>query len=298
MKPYRLNLTKLVVLTVLFLSACGGGGEKKEESASSEFDAAKKQLAEDVEKVLVDLPPPSEVPYLIMATGAEFDESLSNPIDRVSAYQNDKTKAALNLGVYAADIAYLSSYDKSEDALQYMNDSKALASVIGVDDAIDLGMIARFESNMTNKDSLAAITNDIMKTSGQRLSELDEMESAALLLVGSWIEGLYLSTSIVNNYPEDLPEEARTLVLEPIIKIIIDQKKSLEDLLLVIGDVPQTDGVTALKGELLTVQAIYDGPFAEVEKEITENTGSLVITPETINPLHKEISRIRNSIVQ
>ena len=67
-----------------------------------------------------------------------------------------------------------------------------------------------------------------MQKSGERLSELDELNSAALLLAGSWIEGVHISTTIVNTYPDDLPEESRTLILEPLVKIVMDQKVSLE----------------------------------------------------------------------
>jgi len=300
MKPNQFNPFYLLLLIALFVSSCGGGSEKKSDDSNvdSEFDAAKKQLTSDVQKVIADLPPPSEVPYLLMSIGAEFDTSLINSIDKVSEYEKNKVKAALNLGIYGVDIAYLSSYEKSELALEFMNESQKLADPIGVADAIDLGMVARFEKNMENKDSLASITNDIMKSTGDRLGELQELESAALLLAGSWIEGVYISASIVKNYPDDLPEESRTIILEPIIKVIVDQKPSLDDILKVLSDVPQSESITTLKDDLTKVKEIYDGQFEEVEKEIAENTGDYVLAPETLDNLTEEITKIRTFIVQ
>ncbi|SNS47304.1 hypothetical protein SAMN05421640_0293 [Ekhidna lutea] len=300
MKFNQLKLSSMALAIAVLVSSCGGGSSKEESSsdASSEFDAAKEQVAADVAKVLKDLPPPSEVPYLLMNAGAEFDQSIINAIDKVESYQNDEAKAALNLGVYATDIGYLSSYEKSELALEYMGQCQKLAAPVGVAEAIDYGMISRFESNMENKDSLATVINEVMQKSGERLSELDELNSAALLLAGSWIEGVYISTTIVNNYPDDLPEESRTLILEPLVKIVIDQKVSLNDLMDVMNDVPESEEVNKMKAELEKVKAIYDGELAEVEKQIAENTGGFVLKPSTLDNLAAEVGRIRASIVE
>ncbi|WP_370088474.1 hypothetical protein [Ekhidna sp.] len=298
MKFNQLKLASLALSAAVLVSSCGGGSQEKSSDAGSEFDAAKEQVAADVSKVLKDLPPPSEVPYLLMNAGAEFDETIINSLDNMESYQNDETKAALNLGVYATDIGYLASYEKSELALDYMGECQKLAAPVGVAEAIDYGMIARFESNMENKDSLTAVINDVMQKSGERLSELDELNSAALLLAGSWIEGVYISTTIVNTYPDDLPEESRTLILEPLVKIVMDQKLSLEDLLQVMKDVPESEAVNSMMAELKKVKAIYDGELAEVEKQIAENTGGFVLKPSTLDNLAAEVGRIRASIVE
>ncbi|WP_420317184.1 hypothetical protein [Ekhidna sp.] len=300
MKFNQLKLASLLLSAAVLISSCGGGGQEKssDSDASSEFDAAKEQVAADVSKVLEDLPPPSEVPYMLMSAGADFNPDLINSLDKIQSYQSSDSKAALNLGVYATDIGYLASYEKAELALDYMGECQKLAAPVGVAEAIDYGMIARFESNMENKDSLAAVVNDVMKKSGARLSELDELNSAALLLAGSWIEGVYISSTIVNTYPDDLPEESRTLILEPLVKIVMDQKTSLTDLLKVMNDVPGTKDVTDMIAELEKVKAIYDGELAEVEKQIAENTGDFVLKPSTLNNLTAEVARIRGSIVE
>ena len=285
----------------MFASCSGGSNqEKAEEEASTEFDAAKEQVAEDVKKVLEDLPPPSEVPYLLMQAGADFNEGVINEItdEKIRQYQRTDASAALNLGIYVTDIGYLTSYDMSERALEYMSECQKLAAPVGVADAIDYGMIARFESNLENKDSLAAIINEVMGKSGERLGMLDELNSAALLLSGSWVEGIYISTQIVDQYPDDLPEESRTLILEPLVKIVMDQKSSLANLMNVLNNVDGNDDITAMITELEKVKGIYDGELSEVETQIAENTGDFVLLPSTLENLAKEVSRIRASIIE
>ncbi len=295
----RLNLLKsgALALVAAFLTACGGGGEKAESDAASEFDAAKAQVAADVKKVIEDLPPPSEVPYLLIAAGAEYNADLINSTANIESYQTDADKAALNLGVYAADIAYLSSYEKSEEALNYMGECQKLAGPVGIADAIDYGMVARFETNMENKDSLTSIINEVMEKSGTRLSELDQLNSAALMLAGSWIEGMYISTNIVNSYEvEGLSEEDVNLILEPLVQVVLQQKQSLTDLIAVMNDVPETAAVNATKADLEKIKAIYDGELAEVEKNISENTGGFTLSTSVLENITSEVSRIRASI--
>lgn len=296
----RLKLSALTLAGAVFIFSCGGGNQENSSDASAEFESAKEQVAIDVAKVLEDLPPPAEVPLMLMQTGADFNPEAVNSIttEQINAYQQSESKAALNLGIYATDIGYLTSYDKSELALEYMGQCQKLAAPVGVGDAIDYGMVARFEANMENKDSLAVVVNEVMRKSGERLAELDELNSAALLLAGSWIEGIHISTFIVDTYPDDLPDEARTLILEPLVKVVMDQKTSLNDLLKVLNDVPESDDVNAIIGELQKVKAIYDGELAEVEKQIAENTGDYVLLPSALNNLAKEVNRIRTSIVQ
>ena len=169
MKFNQLKLVSLALSAAVLVSSCGGGTQEKSSEASSEFDAAKEQVAADVTKVLKDLPPPSEVPYLLMSAGAEFDQSIINSLEKLDSYQMNDSKAALNLGVYATDIGYLTSYEKSELALDYMGECQKLAAPVGVSDAIDYGMIARFEANMENKDSLANIINEVMQKVGRKV---------------------------------------------------------------------------------------------------------------------------------
>lgn len=300
MKFNRLNFTLLAVIGIFVMASCGGGKQDKESDASSEFDSAKEQVAASVKKVLDDLPPPSEVPYLLAQAGADFNSEVINSItpEKMEAYQQSDAKAALNLGVYATDIGYLTSYEQSETALDYMGECQKLAAPVGVADAIDYGMISRFESNMEAKDSLTAIINEVMEKSGDRLSQLDELNSAALLLAGSWVEGIYISTQIVDQYPDDLPEEVRNILLTDLVKIIMDQKESLVDLLGVMNDVSGSDEISSMITDLEGVKAIYDGELAEVETKIAENTGDFVLLPSTLDNLAAEVASVRASIIE
>ncbi len=295
----KLNVYAFVLLGSILFTSCGGGSEKKSEAseASSDFEEAKSQVISDIDQVIMDLPPPSEVPYLLMATGSEYDAEIVNGLEKLDSYTSPTSKAALNLGIYTTDVGYLSSYEKAQEALDYVGACQKLAESIGIASAMDLELIGRFERNLNNKDSLKILVDQVVERSSERLSALDRMYVAGLILGGTYIEGLYISTRLIQNYPEDLPAETSTLILEPLIKIVIDQGKSLEDMIKVMNDLEENEAIATLKTDLESIKTIYDGELAEVSEKISNNTGDYVLQRTVLNSLTSEVSRIRGSMV-
>ncbi len=301
MKFSYLKASSFLLVIGLILSSCGGGGSQSGEEASdasADFDEASEQIISEIDQVINDLPPPSEVPYLLMATGSDYDPSLINSLDNVDSYSNPASKAALNLGVYVTDIGYLSSYEKAQEALNYISACQKLAETLGVASAMDLELMGRFERNLSNKDSLKVVVDDILSRTGDQLGQLDQMHIAGLVLTGTYIEGLYISTTLIDTYPDDLGEDMKNLILEPLIKIVIDQAPALDDLITVMTDLSDNQDVAALLDDLNSLKEIYDNELAAVSQQISENTGDLVITADVLDNLTVEATRIRTSFVE
>lgn len=293
MKSFQLKaLSILSVLAILFTS-CGGGGQKEaaKSTEGDEFDAAKSQTISNINQVIKDLPPPSEVPYLLMATGTDFDPSLVNSLDKLDSYSTPISTAAVNLGVYITDIGYLTSYEKAEQTINYVSACQKLSEDIGVASAMDMRLIGRFEKNLNNKDSLKVLVDEVINRTGERLNAIDRMNVAGLVLAGSYIEGIYVSTKLVANFDEDLP----ALLLEPLIKIIIDQRPAVDDLLVVMNDLGDDEAIAKMTADLNKIKTIYDTDLAEVTKAISENTGDLMLTKDMLNSLTAAITEIRNT---
>ncbi|MBV6647337.1 MAG: hypothetical protein KI790_17900 [Cyclobacteriaceae bacterium] len=298
MKFYRhkFNLSLALALLVVVLSSCGGGESKKSE-ASAEFNEASSQVVSDINKVIKDLPPPSEVPYLLMATGSDYNPTLVNPLASVDEYVNASVKSALNLGIYTTDIGYLTSYEKAQESLEYISACQKLAEAIGVASALDLELIGRFERNLSNRDSLKNIVDEVMANTGEHLEGLDRMHMAGLVLSGSFLEGLYISTAVIDTYPDDLPEETKNLILEPLIKIVIDQEEALDDLIQVMNDLGNDEAVAETAKNLAALKKIYVDELEPVKTEISNNTGGLVLKSSVLKTLTEEVARIRGTIV-
>ena len=298
MKFKRLIYFAISPLIAIALASCGSSSSDKDKN-SAEFDDAEENLKQQLEELIYNIPSPSEIPYLLQATGAEFNESLINPRTKVDQYASRTDKAALNLGVYAADIGYLSSYDKTQQAIDYLNSTKTLADNLGVIGSFDVEVLQKFEANISNKDSLTRLLDRTIKKTQTYLADDNRNKLSALVVTGSFIEGLYISTGLVKSYPKDLlPSDARNLVLTPIIRVILDQKKSVSDMvkMLTSTSVEQTDPVTTIASDLKALESAYAS--LNIEEQIRNNKANLVLSDANLIEITNIVEKIRNNITQ
>ena len=90
----------------------------------------------------------------------------------------------------------------------------------------------RFEKNLSNPDSLIQIRIQFNIKVITYLDENEHRDFGVLMLVGAFIEALYITTQIIDTYPKNLlPNKIRWQVLSPLVSILLDQKGSLMDLI-------------------------------------------------------------------
>lgn len=289
-------LTAIMMLTLSMFIACGKQ-EKQQENEAAEFDEAKEALKQNIEGVIHNIPSPAELPYLLEATGADFNEALINSKDNADKYMTTFDKAAMNLGVYAADIGYLSAYNQTQQALDYLAVAKQLSEHLGVVDAVDQVVMERFEKNIDQKDSLYNIINEAIENVDQYLKNEARNRVAALVTTGSFIEGLYIATELVRTYPKDLlPEDARNLVLMPIIRLILKQENSVGELIKLIDSLPEDDLTKKIKADLQELKSRYEA--LNIEEQIKNNQANLVLNDETLTTITEIVHDMRADIVQ
>ena len=222
--PIYFCLSAFVAFTA---ASCGSSSSDKDKNAK-EFSEADQNLKQQIEEVVYNIPSPSEIPYLLQATGAEFNQSLLSDRSKVDQYAARTDKAALNLGVYAADIGYLSSYDKSQEAIDYLGACKTLADNLNIIGSFDVEVLKKFESNISNKDSLTHLLDQTIQKTEGFLKDDNRNKLSSLIVTGSFIEGLYISTGVIKSYPKNiLPDDKRNLVLTPLMRVVLEQKKSV-----------------------------------------------------------------------
>jgi hypothetical protein len=289
-----LRLFLLLAVSALCLSGCGPSENKDN---SSDFDKAQESLKEEIKKVVYNIPSPAEIPYLLQATGADFNQSLINDKNKVDSYTSRVDKAALNLGVYAADIGYLSSYEKTQDAIGYIESAKKLADNLNVVGTFDTDLLKQFETNVSNKDSLASLLNRAVQKTDNYLQDDNRTKLAALVLTGSFIEGLFISTELVQSYPTNiLPNDARNTILTPLIQVIVNQRKSVDELVKMLGNVGDDAEVAALKTEMEKLQTSYAA--LNIDEQIKNNKGGLTLSDKNLQEITSLVEKIRTSITQ
>lgn len=293
----RINQTARLALFLFasgLVTSCGSSGSDKDQNAK-DFAAAEDSLNSHIEEVAANMPSPTEIPYLLQATGAEFNGDLLNPRTKVDSYASQTDKAALNLGVYAADIGYLTYYDKTQEAIDYLNSCKSLADNLNVLGSFDVAMLKRFEDNIANKDSLARLLDGAVNNTEHYLRNEQRSKLAAMTITGSFVEGLYISTGLVDSYPKDiLPDDARNLILTPLIRVILEQKKSVENLQSMLQTVDQA----GIVGEIMTDLTDLKNTYAElnIDEQIKNNRADLVLSDKNLVKVSTIVKKMRTAI--
>ena len=192
----RLSYILVITLSVSILYSCGEDQSRKlEKSLTKEDSENTDKLKKDFNKakqIFYSLPSPIETAMLIRRAGVDFDETLLNKKEHYANY-NTSLKKALNLGIYSADLSYASMFEQTQIAIQYMSITKLIAQDIGILSAIDERILRRLETNINHRDSIMDIISESFMNSDSYLKENGRPETAAIVLAGGWIEGLYLA---------------------------------------------------------------------------------------------------------
>lgn len=293
MKLQRPLFVLLMATVILGFASCSGSGEKDQNS--KEFDEAGAATKARIDEVAANIPPPSEIPYLLQATGAEFNQGLVNSREKVDQYTSHNDKAALNLGVYAADIGYLTSYDKTQEAIDYLTACKTLSDDLGLIGTFDAELLEKFEKNISNKDSLTRLLDRTMKESQNYMKDASRNKLSSLVVAGSFIEGLYIATGLIKSYPKNiLPEDNRNLILTPLMRVVLDQKNSVSEMVKMLEASEQTEIVKAITADFKALEETYQN--LNIEEQIKNNRADLVLSDKNLEGITKLVEKIRKRV--
>ncbi len=242
------------------------------------------------------LPSPFQVASLVKQSGFNYMPELLNPKNKYKDYLNNFSKS-LNLGIYGTDLGYAAIFEKTQDAIDYLNTCKIMADDLGIIGAFENRTIKRIERNINNQDSLLFIVARTFSKSDEYLKQNERNITSALILAGGWIEALYLATECVNKKME-----------EEVINRIGEQKISLNILLLLLNqfkeDDPEIEKLIGSLDELreiyrnVEIKYIYREPNPNPDQKFTEvmTTSQVEINEEVLAQITSKIGSIRNTI--
>ncbi len=293
----------LFVLLGLILTGCNRG-PKSEGDGSGEFEASGTLDAETQEqlntakRIFYSLPSPLETAMLIKNAGAEYNEELMNPISNTSKYITSRSKA-LNLGIYSTDLSYASLFDQSQATLDYIGAAKEMADGLNILDAIDEATVKRLEEQINNRDAIIDIISETLMNSSSFLKENDLEGTASVILVGGWLEGLYIATSLVKE---------NELEGNKLVERIVDQKLSLDIMVSLLEASPEDKDAQAVLEDVKALKLIFDkitlnqGEVTTVEDPETNITtikseSSYKITQRIFTELKKKVVELRSSYI-
>lgn len=269
--------------------------EDNGEAKTAKVDSSGAQLL-TIGGSMFSIPSPIQTAMLIEKSGADYSKGFLNDAKKVSTYATNYQKA-LNLGVYGADVGYVTIYDQSQDALKYLGVINKLTDELGITGAFDESTIKRFETNFGKRDSMLNLVAVAYRNSDAFLKDNDRMNVGALILAGGWIETLYFSTQIaVKDGNQDVINRIgeQKYTLNNIVKMLTPYYNQPE------YDVLVDDLIElAYDFDAIDIQYTYEKPEVDIANKTTKinSKTEVVITPEHLQAIADKVGNIRNKIV-
>lgn len=281
---------------VLMFSSCGSEEEKKPEISKEVIDPNSSLNAKFDDKIF-SIPSPMQMAVLLEESKSPYNEFLLNDLEKVGDYTSEYKKA-LNLGVYGTDLGYVSIYKQNSIALKYLSTIEKLTSKLGLEGAFDKDFMSRFEKNSTNKDSMMVIVSDAFKKSDNFLKNNNRKSVSALILVGGWIESMYLACNI-NKENEN----------QKILDRIAEQTETLNTIIELLSDYNKKGEYDELVADMkdlkfyfdqITVNYEYIAPVTNAKTKTTTLRHKTVVTVDssTLNFINQKIESIRGKVIE
>jgi len=245
----KMNITRyaLIVLVLMVGAVACKHVDKKKDGGQTIKPLVKKAIENKVKDVVYPLPTTFELTSMLNRIGADYIIGLSNSSENAAKYFTEKARA-LNLGVYSADLSYASTYNSKQETMLFLKASKTLIDNLEITSAYNETLVAEVEKNLDNKDQLVKVITNSFYDTYEFLNKNGKANLSLLVVSGSFIEGLYIATHISDN----------TFANPEIVKVIFDQKSSLEKLLEVLQPEKNDPNIAELIKDLSGLKASYD----------------------------------------
>lgn len=294
-KNKKYNIFIAAGLVACFFYSCGNSASTDQKAIDVTNTDTVKALGLNVGGELFSIPSPMQTAMLIQKLGIAYDKSILNQKNNTEQYVSEYSKA-LNLGIYGADLGYISMYSQTQDAFAFLGKVKNLADKIGVAEAFDQKTMERINNNISNKDSILALVGVAYRASDSYLKTNKRPEISTLILVGGWIESMHFSIAAY-----------RTKNTDALKYRIADQKQAVTSIIKLISshNLPEAK---LLLADLLVLSKAYDGVISKykfidqttdaVSKTTYINSNNEIeITDIQIEQIEKKIASIRNKII-
>lgn len=261
----------------VLLTSCGGEEETGtqydyERSDSLSVDYTRQALA-----IRGNVKNTSGFYLTLKGKGAEYNSSLANSASNASKYSNNMDRS-VNMGIFGADLNYLTVFEQNEGARSTVDAISKLASSLGIENAFDK---ESFELIVSTGDSLDLREKSNLVSKAFRNAE-DQMYSeeralmGTLMISGGWIESVYLTSSLIIDSELDPNGLSDFWVL-------VYNYESVSKMLNVFGDDPDAKKMADK----------YKG-LGPVVKKITDKSK---LNLEDVKAINEEIKKIRSSLI-
>jgi hypothetical protein len=252
----------LVIIMAVVFSSCKGKAKTADQDQVVADSLNKTLLATEVGEVLYPLPTPFEMTKMLNDIGATYSTKNLNSTSKVEKYFKESQKA-VNLGIYGADLAYVSTYQQQQDIQVYLNAIKKLADQLGITYDYSKLLSDEYKEKFNNKDSLTSIVTNTIYDTYYYLDQKSNPDLAVTMVTGMWVELMYIGTNISQD----------SYNYTGLVNIISKQKASYEKVMELLSGRNANADIKGLETKLQVLKPAFD----KVEGGLSEADYNLIL---------------------
>jgi hypothetical protein len=285
----------VLIFLIIILFSCRENTQKKE-NVPLAIEEGSSEPGTRVRQIFYNIYLPTEMSRIFERAGANYNPSILNSADNFSRYEAPDL-IALNLGIYGVDMSYTKLFSQAQATAKYLTTIQLMSEKLGIPDYYFKDILAAFDQFRENKDSLTRLAGELFERSSKFLKENQKESYAALIIMGGWIEALYIAGRINRSAPDNME----------IIDRIGEQKYSLNSLISLMNnyqdDLFIAEKILMLKQLKMSydkIEIYYNQESFKVDTVndlISASDYVIEISPESVNEISTVISDIRSRIV-
>ncbi len=257
------------IALIIVLSGCNSSNKaKQKETSEPSLDFESINVIDSIDAVFYALPSPEEIINYVKDHNVTFNPKLLHNHNEAKLYAGYEKKA-LVCGIYFADLAYISAFNKSDFSAEYLSTIDYLLKELNINPDFTEDQQRRIVDASQEPDSLYSISRELYDTVISYLQEYDEGKTLSLLSVGTFIESLYITTKLHNDFENQ----------KAAINRIAEQKLLFEDIVTMVKTYKENEVMKDLIRDLNVLEHSFnslDVKFGEGNAE-TQKDGSLHI---------------------
>ncbi|MCU0409591.1 MAG: hypothetical protein MUD02_11645 [Bacteroidales bacterium] len=289
------------IFLMIFISACNwrpAEEEFRKPSFSTYSETADTETAVPVKNIIFyGVLTPVEISAIFDRLGIPFNSAALNPVTNRDLYLSS-SKTAINTGIYGVDLGYLKMFGVGQDFINYLDVIRSMTYNLGIPEDIITLPVERIQGSLSDVDTIMAIVNTAYNQMDEHLRSTGRESTAGLIIMGGWVEALFLSTQLVYDPAKPDPQ---------VVQKIAEQKYTLNALISLLKNYYDDPVVVYYSKKLKYLKRYFDSYEIsyrkddleiDLQKQVLLSSGSeMTVTTDILNSIRDYVNKLRTEMV-
>ncbi|MDZ7636090.1 MAG: hypothetical protein U5L72_17295 [Bacteroidales bacterium] len=252
--------------------------------------------SKNIREIYYGLMTPVEVCNIFERLGIRYNDTIILPSANRDLYMSSY-KAAMNLGVYGVDMGYMKLFGVNRQTVSYFSTIQTLSERLNMPDTFLSDAIRGLDADISDADSLTGLMNDAYEKIDSHLRLEGSEGTLGLMLMGGWIEAMYLATQLTYDPANPDPQVVGKIAEQKysLISLLSFMKNYYDDPMVVF----YTKKLKYLNRWFDTFEIYYQPGDVSVDtvRQVITTTGTeMTVTVGTLNEIRDYVAKLRAEI--